>query len=209
MGLSLAVLLFYGLFFFSNQPRGRSIDEQIQPQNDPQQTNIVALDASPLTVEQSGTRWTITPRAEYRIAARVLHHEKYYLGWQSNFSPVDLALGWGKLADPKADDWISWSQNMRWYFYRWENGSPFSGDYIMGHSANVHVIPFDQNLKNAVLKLKRNNIVFLEGNLIDIDGTNAKSAYWWHTSLSREDTGNGSCELLWLKRAIIQGIEYR
>jgi len=207
--LGIAVIVFYALFFLTTRTRGVAIHEVIPVENDPEQVNIDSAEEHPTTLQRSGIQWKITPRAEYRIAARVLHRERYYLDWQSSFAPVDLALGWGSLADPKADDWISWSQNMRWYFYHWSEGTPYSTDYIARHSANVHVVPADKNLKYAVLKLERNDLVLLEGNLVDIDGRKGGSTYWWHTSLTRDDTGDGSCELFWVKRAMFGGQEYR
>jgi hypothetical protein len=206
--LGVVVIAFYGLFFVSTRPHGSSHHETLLVQNDPEQININPGDQDEIKLTLSGIEWKITVRAEYRIAARILHRERYYLGWQSSFSPVDLALGWGELADPKADQWISWSQNMRWYFYRWNGEIPYSTDYILRHSANVHIVPADNNLKRAVLELARNDLVLLQGDLVDIDGRKGSSTYWWHTSLTREDSGDGSCELLWLKRAVFHNTEY-
>ena len=165
-------------------------------------------ETAPLFWQRSGMRWQITPRATYHIAARVLQMETYHSGWQSSFSPVDLALGWGKLSDRNVDQWIDWSQSMRWYFFEWHAGSPYTNDYIITHSANVHIVPADENLKRAALGVHRNEIVLLEGDLINIDAKKGDGSYWWHTSMTRDDTGDGSCELLLLKRAVYEGKEY-
>lgn len=204
-----AISFLYFLFSVFNRPTGIAVHEAFSAENDPVQGEVDPGEKKPMVVERSGMRWQITPQASYQIAARVLHMETYHTGWQSSFSPVDLALGWGKLADPHVDKWIDWSQNTRWYFYHWSEGSPYTNDYILRHSANVHIVPADDNLKRAVLKLSRNNIVLLEGNLINIDTTKGSESHWWHSSLSREDTGDGSCELMWVKREVFDGEEYR
>jgi hypothetical protein len=203
------ILLVYGVYSLYTRPIGTPVREGFSAENDPVQEEVDSDAGRPIVWERSGKGWRITPRANYRIAARVLHTERYRFGWQSSFSPVDLALGWGKISDPEVDNWIDWSQNMRWYFFHWSEGSPYTNDYIISHSANVHIVPSDDNLKRAVLKLHRNEIVLLEGDLVDIDTEKGEVTYWWHSSLSRQDTGDGSCELLWLKRLVFDGKEYR
>jgi len=42
-------------------------------------------------------------------------------------------------------------------------------------------------------KLKKDDLVYLKGSLIEIQ---AKDGWRWKSSLSREDTGNGACELM-------------
>jgi len=41
----------------------------------------------------------ITPLAQFHIRAKVLSKENYYFGRESELSPVDLALGWGRMSD--------------------------------------------------------------------------------------------------------------
>ena len=38
----------------------------------------------------------------------------------SKISPVDLAIVWGKLAEPEFDKYITYSQGNRWYHYKWK-----------------------------------------------------------------------------------------
>src|SRR5262249_50486434 len=43
--------------------------------------------------------WTLTPRAEYDITARILSREDYSFDALSDLIPEDLALGWGAMSD--------------------------------------------------------------------------------------------------------------
>ena len=104
---------------------------------------------------------------------------------------------------------MSLSQGGRWYFYEWKADSPYQSDFIKEHSANVHIIPATENLKVAVIRLHRGEEVLLEGLLVNIDGNRGNNDYWWHTSLSRRDSGDGSCELLYLQKLVFDGKEYR
>jgi hypothetical protein len=136
-----------------------------------------------------------TPRAHYRIAARVLSTERYYRGWQSDLSPLDLALGWGSMSDPGVDKWISWQQGGRWYFWQWSADSPFENEAIRSETANVHIVPGTPNLRRALLALDEGDVIALTGWLVDIEGP---SGARWATSVSRSDMGDGSCELLYV-----------
>jgi hypothetical protein len=42
-------------------------------------------------------------------------------------------------------------------------------------------------------KIKKDDLVYLKGSLIEIQ---TKDGWHWKSSLSREDTGNGACELM-------------
>jgi hypothetical protein len=202
-----AVLLFF-IYKVATRPSGVVTNEKISSAEEPFQEELES-DISPISFQSGGFQWKITPKAEYQIAARVLRTESYWTGWQSSLSPVDFALGWADLAQEDVDQWISWSQNNRWYFFQWEEGSPYRNDYIISHSANIHIIPANKNIESAALQIDRNDQVLLEGLLVDVDGEKTGENHWWRSSTSRNDTGDGSCELLYLQRVVVDGKEYR
>jgi hypothetical protein len=183
-------------------------NEKISSSQEPIQEELDS-DVSPFSLQSAGFHWIITPKAQYQIAARVLSTESYRTGWQSSLSPVDFALGWGDLAKEDVDHWISWSQNNRWYFFHWEEGSPYRNEYIITHSANIHIIPANKNVESAALQIDRNDQVLLEGLLVDVDAKKEGETRWWRSSTSRNDTGDGSCELLYLQRVVVDGKEFR
>jgi len=205
----LAAIALIFLYKLATNPSGVKVSESFRSSQDPVQEEVSSAQDSAFQIEASSYRWTVTPKAQYRIAARVLSAERYHTGWQSTLSPVDLALGWGDLNSQKVDQWISWRQDERWYFYNWTGGSPYQEEYIVSHSANTHIIPATKNVEEAALRVDRNDQILLEGLLVDVDGGKTNETYWWHSSLSRDDTGDGSCELLYLKRLVTGGKEYR
>lgn len=162
-----------------------------------------------ITLEKEDASWELTPRAGYRIMARVLH-SKQYDDWQASLSPVDLALGWGMLSEPRIDDWISWEQADRWYYYRYQRvlSVPFPRQYVREHSANVHMIPATESVEGILRELKGNEIVELEGLLVDVEGRVDGSAVAFRTSLSRDDEGDESCEIMYVERVVKDGVEY-
>ncbi len=90
-------------------------------------------EAAPFYLETTNSSWTLIPRASYQISARVLDN-KSYLDWQSVFVFRDLALAWGELSDPAADEWISWRQSDRSNQYSWPAWKSFVDLFeIVGH----------------------------------------------------------------------------
>ena len=62
-------------------------------------------------------KYQIMPLAEFRLRARVLHTEPYWLDGGADLSPVDLALGWGRMSDQSVVDELEFWQGQRWYRY--------------------------------------------------------------------------------------------
>ena len=58
------------------------------------------------------------------------------------------------------------------------------------------------------MKVKTKEKVNLEGFLVQLTGTYHGSTVNWNTSLSRTDTGNGSCELFFVSKARIESRIY-
>ena len=130
----------------------------------------------------------------------IASRKSYSGGWNGELSPFDLALAWGRLAEPNCDRYITYSQSGRWYFYRYSGESPVGGDYIASHSANNHIIPATENIRKAIGITRKKQRIILQGYLVNVDGTYKNATVWWRTSQSRSDTGDGSCEVFYVKR---------
>ncbi len=172
----------------------------------PEQTPVEGGGA--LRTEAGGYEITITPVAQYVLRGVVLSRESYHLGWNGELSPCDLAVAWGDLAAGEAWRTLSWSQSGRWYFWRWSGTPPFPADVIVRNSSNTHLIPASRNLRVAVRALGRGDVVELFGELVTVEGQRGGDRVWWRSSLSRSDTGDGSCELLYLRRLRVDGKVY-
>jgi hypothetical protein len=144
------------------------------------------------------------PLAEYKISGVVVGTETYSSDWDGQISPVDLAIVWGKLTEPENGKSITYSQGNRWYHYKRKEGSPVDNSYIISHSSNNHIIPADENICRAVKTIRRKDRVVLKGFLVNLRGTAKGRTVSWNTSLSRTDTGNGSCELFYVSYVRIE-----
>ena len=144
--------------------------------------------------------YQLTRRAEFEIHARVLSTQKYYLGHESDLSPLDLALGWGVMSDQAVLDRIKIFQSSRWYRARWDVPAPLSEQQFIANSSNMHMIPAQKGVARTLKKLRSGDLVTVNGYLVDVDHD---SGWRWRTSMSRTDTGSGACEIVYVESLIV------
>lgn len=142
----------------------------------------------------------LKPLAQFSIDARVLHRKVYRYDKQSSLVPLDLALGWGAMSDQSVLDRLTITQSMRFYWYHWAQQPPIAPEEIVSHSTNVHIIPSSSAIAVRCKSLRTGTIVHLSGDLVEATGPGINP---WRSSLSRTDTGNGACELMWVKEMSI------
>jgi hypothetical protein len=142
----------------------------------------------------------LKPLAVFSMEARVLHCKNYRYDKQAGLVPVDLALGWGPMSDQRILDQLRITQSARFYWYEWSRQPPISREQIISHSTNVHIIPATKAIAARCKSLRAGSLVQLNGDLVEASGPNITA---WRSSLSRTDTGNGACELMWVKELSI------
>jgi hypothetical protein len=184
-----ALLLVYigwgGWNWFSNRPFHPP--DGVLAAGDPQQTNVLSGDKV-----QVG-RWSLTVRAHYLITARILARERYHFDALSDLIPEDLALGWGPMSDNRNLRSVEITQSNRFYYWREPASSSLPKDSIITHSANTHVIPQNAMIGRQLSRLRPGQVVTLTGELVDGVRDDGR---WIKTSLVRNDTGAGACEVL-------------
>lgn len=140
---------------------------------------------------------TYMPLADYDITARVLSVERYYVDSGARFAPYDFALGWGEMSDFSLAEKLHINQALRYYSYRWgKEGPPLAQAVITKSSSNHHLVPKNSHIKRELSRVKPGDVVRLTGKLVQISLPNG---WRWKSSLTRHDTGAGSCELLWVE----------
>lgn len=131
----------------------------------------------------------------FEMHARVLSSKRYYADREADLAPVDLALGWGPMADISITNKITISQSNRWYHWRVDE-FPIPRREIETHSANMHLIPSTPAIAEAIQSVPVGKMVQFTGDLVEV--THPKG-WRWRSSLSRDDTGAGACELVLVK----------
>ena len=131
----------------------------------------------------------------------MLSRENYRWDDGADLAPIDLALGWGAMSDQAVLDRIDISQGGRWYYTRYEHPAPLPERDIIRQSGNMHMVPANSLVRERLQQIRRGHIVRARGFLVDADH---ESGFRWRTSLSREDTGAGACELFYVERIEIE-----
>jgi hypothetical protein len=176
-----------GSYIGLDSPLGRSLDFDAP---------IPGLQEAPLQRDLSTTApsvefngYSIQPVASFQATARVLGTEHYRRGREAELSPVDLALGWGPMAEDAVVEALEIRQSGRFYFWRAES-FPIPRRDIVTHSANMHMIPANPDIDQRLRDLRAGEVIRLRGYLVRV---RAADGWQWNSSLTREDSGAGAC----------------
>ena len=185
----LVFISFIFLYFYFTKTKFK----EAGPFPDPTQ---IALE-QPIILQAPG-KFIIKATHIYEITSMIMSSSRYRFDGSSALSPIDFVLAWGPLTLNENLKLVSYSQFGRWYYFFVKNNNlSLDQREIELHSANTHIIPdFSQSsLKNRLLNFKEGDVINFKGYLVTITGNNE---FIWNSSLSREDTGGGSCEVFYV-----------
>ena len=155
-------------------------------------TQIAAPDDAPI----SFGKFQLKPLAQFSCDARVLHRKTYRYDRCAALAPVDLAIGWGPMSDQAVLDQLTISQAARFFYYEYRQ-PPIPQEAIISHATNVHVIPSTPEIEARCKGLRSGELIHLSGLLVEAAGNGLGT---WRSSLTRTDSGNGACELVWVEQ---------
>jgi len=141
----------------------------------------------------------LEPVAHYEVEALVVGAERYRWDELAEVSPMDLALAWGKLAEPHITPLVSIRQSGRWFYWRIEDDETLrqlGRRVIEASMANTHMIPATPEIKELLLSVEAGQAIRAKGFLVDVRHTQEQNTR--RTSRLRSDTGEGSCEVLYV-----------
>jgi len=162
--------------------------------DEPRQQNVDG--ARPFTRDG----YAFTPRAHYDITARVLRKEIYRIDGGAGLAPVDLGVGWGPMSDTAIIDRLEFSQMGRFFYWSARDAAaPLPQQMIATHAAQMHMVPATSALESRLKALRPGQRVTIGGWLVDIRGP---GGFVWNTSLTRTDTGNGACEIVYVETLV-------
>lgn len=184
------VIIIAGLYFIFRT------SEVIQP------AGILAPDKPKQSNKFSAQNWQLDefnfmPITTFSAKVRVLSISSYHNDKMSEFCPIDIAIGWGRMSDQNVVDKIEIKQQHRWYVWKTKS-FPIPRKEIEISSANVHIIPATETVEDELDEVIRGNIIQISGKLVNVNKLNDK--FVWKSSTKRNDTGSGACEILWLEQ---------
>ncbi|MBC7752244.1 MAG: hypothetical protein H7Z73_11125 [Candidatus Saccharibacteria bacterium] len=189
--------LSYTAFKYISHRAVKHPDGMITAANDPDQSSTSDSDFT-------YKRYEIKPLKDFKIVARVLSAEHYSVDAGADLVPVDLALGWGRMSETAVINQLNISQSGRFYRYSYKLPAPIPPYEIVTHSANMHMIPSTDLIAKQLNNVRVGQIVNLSGNLVE--AKDLKNQWTWRSSLTREDSGGGACELIWVKSLYVSDL---
>jgi len=144
--------------------------------------------------------FSLQPLASFAFDARVLLVKRYRFDEEAALAPYDLGIGWGRMSDSAVIGQLGLAQAARFLTWRWREAPPIPADEITRSAANVHVIPANVVVARQVAALRSGQRVRASGWLVEA----ARADGWrWRSSLSREDGGQGACELMYVSEITV------
>ena len=189
--LSLFGLLALAWFAYSRLNAPLTYPPGVIIANEPSQAEI-----SPDRVPFEHGKFHLLPLARFTLDARVLHRKIYRYDRAAALVPVDLAVGWGPMSDQAVLGRLTISQSARFFWYEYQREPPIPTEEIVAHAANLHLIPSNDMIAARCRVLRSGELIHLSGLLVQATGPEIGT---WRSSLSRTDSGNGACELVWVE----------
>jgi hypothetical protein len=72
---------------------------------------------------------------------------------------------------------------------------------LVTHAAQMHLVPATDAIDKRLRKLRPGQVVTISGYLVDVRDADG---FRWQTSMTRADTGDGACELLWVETLAVE-----
>ncbi len=198
--LLISVTLFvYSYFRKDNLPDKEDVLNQLY--QDPVQTET---DMPSFIRERGGVVYNITPLYNYELYGLVVsyHHTKnwwdyYHKEWKDFINIKDICVLWGdniktevyKQMKFKSGSWTCYNEFKRntdrevWSKFKNNSGS------------NNHILSDDETINETIMNAKRGDQIYLKGYLVNYSHG---EGFQRGTSTTRDDTGNGACETIYV-----------
>lgn len=198
-------LIICAVSFFARQDYRTVNDIHPQVLHEPVQT--ASADKSKIIFAKDDFQYTLEPLYDYRINAMVVHAMDYT--WFSIYKrdsvfPLDLCVIWGDNLKDKTyrNKSLFFRQDFRFCLYNWFGDVDFKGNEL----SNNHLIIRDKDLEKRLMKLKKGDQVEIKGKLVNVSAKNSGKpgkydplAFTMSSSITRNDTGAGACEVLYVE----------
>ena len=201
-------ILLGGSFLVRNDYRAvdRIVPEVL---SDPLQAESGSTDI--IKFSKNGYDYELTPLYDYDISGFVVHKMNYswltiYKG-EKVFS-TDLCLIWGDNVKNKIfkNNSVKFYQDCRWCNVEWYGNVNFN----LSQLSNNHLIVIARGMLNKIAAIAPGDQVRIKGKLVYVKarpsgkaGNDDSNAFEWRSSVTREDTGAGACEVIFVEDAQI------
>ena len=197
--------LTYGLTWYLRD-RHQSVDD-IDPAvlGAPVQTPV--KDTGLIEFTRDGYAYELNPRFDYSIAGLIVSLRDYtFMSVRSTDSvfPMDVCMIWGSNVDRRAHQSpdIEFEQHGRFCVYTYKGQNQIRNAEL----SNSHLLLASPDLEDTLGRLRGGDQVRIRGQLVNVKArrivkrTFADLKYYnLNTSISREDSGGGACEVIYVR----------
>jgi len=195
----LYLALFSGLcyFYFAELNQYKNTDN-ILPQVQGVPLQREASDKNLIRCSRGGYDWEITPLFDYEATAFVFGVSHNFLNLLHGTVPADLGLLWGDNARYRYYKDVKLRVLMNHYTAQWKQG----GHFNLFAAANTHCATCNDAAADKLRSIVAGDQIRIRGRLINAKITEkgwfSSRTSFWESSTTREDTGEGSCEFLYV-----------
>ena len=180
----------------------RNVDD-IAPQLLKDPIQVETENPESITFARDGYEYVLTPLYDYEINGLVvgkMDYRVFSIDKYDSVFPGDLCLIWGPNVASAVyrNPVVRFSQDCRWCWVQWYGNVSFS----MRELSNNHMLINSKYLESKFNSILRGDQVKVKGKLVNVDAQipgKPESLIVWHTSTSREDTGGGACEVIYVE----------
>ena len=170
------------------------------PLNVPTQTET---SRTPFTIHANHQDYKITPKFNYDLTGVVVSYNNangftdiwHYDLWKDFINIRDLCVIWGVNVKAGIYKKLTFSHDTWTCWVAWDD-SALNTIFKFSGFSNNHLLTDNNAIKTAVMNAEVGDVIHFKGILTDykIEATGAKR----ETSIRRDDTGNGACEIVYL-----------
>jgi hypothetical protein len=162
---------------------------------------------APFSVAVNGVSYRVAPRYAYELTGLVvsLHDsdtwwDYAHAEWSDHVNVVDFCVVWGNNALSGVYRGLS-IKNDQWTCHFSTHSSEVWSAFDMTAASNNHMVTADAAVARAMRKVRAGDQVRFRGYLADYTTTRADGRVMGtrKTSTVRDDTGNGACEVVYVK----------
>jgi hypothetical protein len=153
----------------------------------------------PFTVTKNNITYTITPVFSYRISGLLVtqHNSKSWIDmshedWKDFINVKDISLIWGQNLETNDFRRVSYSHGDWTGYYSYRGDVKFDGRCF----SNNHLIPANDTIAKTIIGARVGDQVRIKGQLANYARNN--SEFHRNTSATRDDSGNGACEIIYV-----------
>ncbi|PKM97647.1 MAG: hypothetical protein CVU79_07365 [Elusimicrobia bacterium HGW-Elusimicrobia-3] len=147
--------------------------------------------------------WQFSPLYEYSVTGMAFGISHKLSSEFDDVMAADVGLLWGENAAKELYRDVKLRVMMDHYEVWWKDGQRFN----LADAANTHLVSCDDGAFAAAKRIRPGDQVRIRGWLVNARAfkepgeTDPRKILSWHSSVTREDRGEGACELLYVRSA--------